>query len=426
MGCNTTTTNLSVSTTVSPVSYSWTGSGIVGGATSSVVTVNLAGTYTCQLSSTGCPITQVTVAASAVTNTAPVLSSITPSGNVCVPANSNVALTAVHGSTNDIILWSGPSSTSYSTETIMAALPGTYTVLITDPVTGCTGSDLVTIAYSPTVSLSASTQSICTRSTNGSQSTVTLTPVGAQSYTLFTTPNFSTSTPNGTSMSCFYVNTTGTLAPVVTVTLQGVTGTCKDLSTISVSVIANPTIASTLNSYSICPGQSQMINVSGAANYSWTGSPGLNSNSGSNVIASPVSTGIYSVMGSLGNCNSSVETFTVVVRPTPALSAFPMSSTICLGSTVGINAAGTGATFQWLPVTGLISPNSQSVVAAPLTTQTYSVVASLNTCTNMAIAVVNVVQPPVITVASSAYSICNNNYNSSPVSLSFSAGGATY
>ena len=68
----------------------------------------------------------------------------------------------------------------------------------------------------------------------------------------------------------------------------------------------------------ICGGDTAHLSVSGATNYAWSPSAGLNGISGGFVIAQPVATTTYSVVGTANGCVSDTATVDVTVNPVPA------------------------------------------------------------------------------------------------------------
>ncbi|MDI1353429.1 MAG: gliding motility-associated C-terminal domain-containing protein [bacterium] len=425
LGCTIPTAGLVVTTTASPVSYAWSGPGILGATNGSVIAANVPGVYTCSLSAGGCPPSQITLTTSVLTNSTVVMASITPSGNICLPANGSVQLVVAHSATSDVVVWSGPGLTPFpGPDTLIVGFSGTYSVQVTDIFNGCVGIDMVNVANSPSVSLALSDNSLCAQNTNGSPASITITPFGASNYTFLTSTNFSTTSPNGPLIPCYYVNFTGNTSPLATGTLIGRTSFCTDTAVTSFSIVPNPSISISSTLGSVCPGGSQAFSVSGAINYVWTGSPGLNTYVGSNVISSPSANSVYSVMGSSDGCNSSFQTATVIILPIPAVSIAPQSSTICLGSTITLTVLGNATSFFWSPSVGLSSTTGQSVTASPPGTQVYTVVGDLNSCQNTATAMVTIVQPPVLSLALSNSSLCSQNYNGSPNSISFAPTGA--
>jgi len=426
LGCTIPTANIVVSTTASPVTYNWSGPGIIGSTSNSFAAVGVPGSYTCVITSSGCPPQQATLVTTALSNSVVVLASVTPSGNICVGANVTTQLVVAHTSTTDVVLWNGPGMPPTSgIDTLNVNIPGTYTVQVTDIFNGCKGTDFVTIAQNPTVSMALSDNTLCLQSYNGSSNSIVITPSGALNYTLLTSSNYSTSTPNGPTMSCFPVTISGNLSPNATATLIGANGFCNDTTTASFIIIANPSVTLSNASASICPGGSKAISASGATQYVWSGSTGLNTYSGNNVIATPNANSLYSVIGSSGGCNSQTQSVPVIILPIPTVTISPATSTICLGSVLTLTAGGSADSFAWSPPTGLITPATNPVVyVTPPNTQIYSVIGYLNSCTNSATALVNIVQPPLLSLTRSSTTLCAQNFNNSPTFISLVPSGA--
>jgi gliding motility-associated-like protein len=428
LNCVTPTANLSVNSSASGATFLWGGPGILGSFTGSAVTVTLPGTYVCIISAGNCPPTQLTLTTSVASNISSVAAAVTPSGNICVSGNNTTKLFAQHSYSTDVVTWTGPSMIPVTgADSVIVNNPGTYTLIVTNLTNGCQGTALTTIAQIPTVSIAQSNHTVCLHNSNGSPNTITVTPSGASNYTLLTTSNYTTNTPNGPSMVCYPVSSASTnLNALATVTLVGANGTCIDTAITTFSIIANPNLSLSVNSASICPGGNHSFLASGATIYSWNGSPGLNTYVGNTVVATPVSTGTYAVMGSDNGCNSATKVATVTILPTPSVTIGPFSSTICLGSAVTLTATGNATSYTWSPGSSLLSASiGPTVSASPPITQVFSVLATLNTCTSSSSALVNVVQPPQMTLSSSTPTMCANNYNGSPNSINVYPQGAS-
>lgn len=148
--CVVTSLNLAGSSSTPGVTYAWMGPGITAGATTTTPTVNLLGTYTLTVTdpSNGCTNTDV----------ADVTQNIIPPGaNAglddvlnCVVLNLNLSATATVGGAT--FVWAGPSIVSGGTTSNPNINgPGTYTVTATDPVNGCTSTDMVDITLNNTL-----------------------------------------------------------------------------------------------------------------------------------------------------------------------------------------------------------------------------------------------------------------------------------
>jgi len=129
---------LTGSSTTTGVTYSWSGPGIVtvNGASA---TVNVAGTYTVTVTdpSNGC----VTTLPGAVTKNvnAPVGLNASPSDIIsCFSPTINLqGASTTPGAT---FSWSGPGGYTATTDTAQTNLPGSYTLLVTNPANGCTAT----------------------------------------------------------------------------------------------------------------------------------------------------------------------------------------------------------------------------------------------------------------------------------------------
>lgn len=423
--CSSPSATLAVTTTVNPVNYQWIGPGAVGSVNGPTVIVNAPGTYSCILSTLGCPPAQITLTTSVVSNSVLVPALITPSGNICAGSNVITQLSVTYTSTNATITWNGPGLNVSGSSSVNVGAPGAYTVSVKDIPSGCTGTDVVTINQTPTVNIALSGNTLCGQSYNGSPSTITVSPSGATNYTLITSGNFSTSTPNATVMNCSAASLSGGPFSIASLTLIGSSSGCADTTVASLTIIHNPTLAFSNPSSSICPGESATISVIGATQYTWGGATGLNTNSGNSVIASPAVSSIYTVSGTSFGCSSQTQTLSVVVLPIPTVSITPANSTICLGSALTLSTIGTATLFSWSPGTYISALSGSTVSVAPLNGIVYSVIGSLNSCTNSASATVNVVAPPVVSMNLSSHSVCARNYNNSPNAITVTPSGAT-
>jgi gliding motility-associated-like protein len=427
LSCTIPSVNLIVTTTASPVTYSWVGPGIIGAANGSVVSVNAAGTYSCFINTATCPPSQVTLTTAVTSNSNIVTAVLTPSGTVCVEMNASEKLKVAHTSTSDAVFWNGPSSYFNSgIDSVIVSQPGTYTVNVVDITSGCTATDVVTIHQTPTVSIALTDNTICLQGYNSSPATLTITPSGALNYTLLTGFNFSTTAPNGPVMPCFPITVFGNLSSQATPTLIGSDGVCSDTTQTSFSIIANPELTLSATSASICPNTSTLLIASGADQYLWGGSTGLNTYLGSNVVAAPNVFSMYTVIGTSVGCQSQTYSVTVSVLPLPTLTISPISSTICLGAPLTLSVNGTATSFTWTPAIGILSSiNGASVNVSPPNSLIYSAIGSLNSCTTSVSASVQIQQPPILSLALSSPTLCAQNLNNSPNSILLVPSGAS-
>ena len=179
---------------------------------------------------------------------------------------------------------------------------------------------------------------------------------------------------------------------------------CRIISTTSLIVNLSPTI--TVSSASVCDGQPININpvVLGAVSYSWIG-PAAFSSSLQNVsisVSSAALSGIYSLTAtSAQNCTTAATpTIDVAVVNSIIVSA---NNPVCLGGNLFL-LAGTGSgnlSYAWTGPGSFTSAlqNPTITAVAPANAGSYTVIASVNTCTASKVtSSVTVEFPPVISL----------------------------
>lgn len=329
LGCNVSTVNIVATTTVTPVTYTWTGPGLVGAINASVAVANAPGVYTCTISAGGCPPTQTVVTTTVTSNGTILTITLTPTGTITC-ANPNVQITANPGPAGYTYTWTGPGIIGANNgQSVTVGTAGTYTAAVSQTSTGCTGTQTVTIVSNTTVPIVTSTPSnttICAGSTAG------FTAGGAVTYTWntgATTTNITVTPPTTTSYT------------VVGTAANGCTNSAVSIA----SVIALPVPIINSNS-PICVGGTLTLNVNGGTTYSWTGPNNFNS-----VLPNPtipnvtaLANGIYTVIATSGICTGSI-TANIVINPLPipvALSNAP----VCEGQPINFTGSG-GIIYSW-------------------------------------------------------------------------------
>ncbi len=310
--------------------------------------------------------------------------SASPSKTVC--AGNTVTLTAGGA---DTYTWN-PGAIVSSSIVVTPTANTTYTAIGTNTTTGCIGTKTISIIAVPNITLTASASPtiICSGQNStlnasgastytwmpGSITTASaiVTPTATTIYTvtgsngtcynthtvqvnvnptptLSITGTASLCTGNSTTLTASGANTytwspcTGTIScnanprvfsPTVT-TVYTLAGTsvdgCVSIKNYTVTVAPTPTVS--VNSPTICSGNSTTLTASGANTYSWnTGA------TTSSIVVSPTTTTIYTVTGQNTGCaTTSVKTATVTV-----IQALPGSLTINTSSTSPVIASGTG------------------------------------------------------------------------------------
>jgi gliding motility-associated-like protein len=161
----------------------------------------------------------------------------------------------------------------------------------------------------------------------------------------------------------------------------------------------------------ICDGQgTAVLTASGADTYSWFPATGLNATKGHIVIANPVATTTYTVIGtnSRTGCADSTQ-ITVIVKPAIPLAVNASSSKICFGQQTSTITASGADKYTWSPSTGLSDSTGATVIANPTVTTTYTVTALDTTagCIATKTIKIEVVPIPVVTVGADT-TICAN------------------
>lgn len=275
---------------------------------------------------------------------------LTVSSNATICAGNNVTLTALGASS---YTWN-PGSFSGSS---YISTPSVSTIYSVTGVTGiCQDTKTISVTVS-TLNLTTSTPSsnIC----NGT--TTTLTATGANTYTWQP------------------LNLTGPtllLTPSNTITYS-VTGTntfgCASTKTIQIVVNPNPTVTASASNTNICSAGSATLSGTGATFYNWQ--PG--NLSGSNQTVTPLSSIVYTVIGSYASGCTDTKTTSILVFQNPTVNITPTSTFICVGNTTTLTANGAN-TYSWS--TG---STTQSIALSPTTNTIITVIGTnTNNCSN--------------------------------------------
>ncbi len=149
-------------------------------------------------------------------------------------------------------------------------------------------------------------------------------------------------------------------------------GTDSPISTVFSPSAPPPTscsVTASTSSSTICLGGSATLTATGTAgmSYSWTPGTWLSSSFGSIVVASPVMSTTYTVVGT--DANNCSDTATVFVNVSTSLPSVIVSSDtiICLGDTITLRVSG-GSSYQWWN-----NSTADSVIVAPVANATYNV-----------------------------------------------------
>lgn len=237
-------------------------------------------------------------------------------------------------------------------------------------------------------------------------------PTGAPQYTVTW---YDSSGPIGNSLT---QNVCPMATTDYTATMQ-VNGCSSGILTFSsvtqVSVVPGPTLS--VNSATICQGQSATLNVSGATNYTWQ--PG--GSNASSVTFTPGVTTIYTITGTPSGTTNCISTATTNIDVNVAVPAFPTNNgPICEGTTLNLNVAA-ASTYTWNGPGGYISNQQNPTIPNATVNENgvYSVtLTSVSGCTTTATTSVTIIPLPVPIVS-------NNGPLCSGQDLNLSGSGST-
>jgi len=250
----------------------------------------------------------------------------------------------------------------------------TYTVTVTDA-SGCFGEDEISIEVGsiPNVSISENV-TIC----NGDNTSLIAT--GGVSYLWSPSIGLNNNTINNPTVNISATTT-------YTVEVANAEG-CTTTETVTVFVEDAPTIQ-TSEDVVVCNGESTTLSASGAATYQWSPIEGLNNPNDGVTIANPIETTVYTVQAFSENGCVTSNSVTITV-PEELIADAGEDITLCTGGSTSLNATG-GASYSWLPVTGLSNPNIFNPIASPNQSTIYTVLVSDEFgCTSTDIITVNV------------------------------------
>lgn len=180
-------------------------------------------------------------------------------------------------------------------------------------------------------------------------------------------------------------NTSGIIITPTISTNYTLSGTSTEGCRNSITYSVNPSVAPSLtvtssNGNSFCSGNNTVLEASGADTYSWNNGVITYSNS-----VSPINSATYTVIGtnSLTACSSSYV-YTISVIPLPNVSVSSSSNLLCVGETATLTATGAN-TYTWSNGT-----NSSQIIVNPSVSTSYTLVGSDNTCEKIIVYTQNV------------------------------------
>jgi len=322
--------------------------------------------------------------------------SIAPSSSSICANTTSVSLSVAASSPALTYTWFPNTNLSTNNGTLTDAYPSSTTIYtLIGSLNGCTNSaqSTVNVVSPPSLTGQFNSSTLCTQAFNGSPNTITLTAGGANTYSLVTIPDMFNANPGGP------VSPLTSIPPYTgagSATLSGSNGVCTVTVGLTFTILPNPSV--TVNNYTpvICAGETFTYTNQGASTYTWSSAtPGstIISNGGI-AVANPTINSVFSVYGGSLGCNSALQTTTITVNPLPTVQVTPDPLKMCLRDTLPLFAQSNGSSFQWMPPFGLTSYTTQQVSTFINQNQEYTVVTTLNNCSNTAVAQVSILPLP--------------------------------
>ncbi len=420
--CAVLTTTVSATTTMTPVSYSWTGPSAVAGSTTANGIVGAGGTYQCVVINTltGCASTVTTFVPT--NTTVPVTVASVTGTLTCL--TSSIALSSSLGSMN--YTWTAPSGGtvgSANTQATSGTGVGIYSLTVIDPINSCTYSTTATASQN-TVAPSGVSAGTNQTLTCGSTS-VTLT--GSLIAPITATVNWTGASVCGTATSAI---TSACSAGVYTITATDPSNGCVASSTMQVFPNAGaPTVSISSTALVInCNAPSQSVTVTSTPStdvtYSWNVAPTSVSAGGSVATFANANTYICTVTNTLSNCASVAQVVittnttvpTIVISPTQTLTC--SSPSVTIGTTV--TPIGSSFTYTWSGGALVSGQSTGTVVVNTANTYVVNLTDAVNGCTNTATSIVtsNAALPVATILATSSNSVINCLTSSVTLSVS--------
>lgn len=357
---------LNASSTVSGVTYAWSGpNGFSSTQQQPTITngqTNQSGTYIVTVTNNnGC----TTTASVDITITQPTGTAISNSP-VCL--NSTLQLSVNDSQTASTYAWSGPNNffstlKNPSVSNATAINAGVYTVTIT--LNGCTTVSSVEVIVGDIVPSASSNSPVCPGAT------INLFANGGMTYD-WVGPNSFTSTLQNPTIT----NATSAKAGTYTVTVTS--GGCT--STLTVQVVVNNFTATATNTPAC---GSANLSASGGVSYAWVGPNGFSSST-QNPTVTVAGTYTVTITNSSGCSKTATTTATLGATPTGTVAS---NSPVCPGNTLGFNVTGvqTGSTYTWSGPNNFTSTLKNPTItnATAANSGVYNVTITLNGCSTV-------------------------------------------
>jgi gliding motility-associated-like protein len=336
----------------------------------------------------------------------PISTTITASSpTACVGANHMLTGYCSGGTPNYTYLWSSNSTSSMASVSQNSGGNYVYTLTVYDS-NSCSIHQTTTVQFISKPVITVSDVTICPLHTG------TLVALGATTYTW-----------NNSASTNYLID-----SPVANTnyTVIGTALGCTNSANASIYIKPTPALVFTSNS-PVCEGQALTFAMNTGTAFAWSGPNNFSSSVKNNTLSSSSlnQSGVYQVtVTSINSCTANISG-TLTVKPLPLVTITNANPSVCLNvQTISLLSSGSATLFSWTPTLGLNSFNQSSINVSPPSTKVYSVSGTLNGCTSMASATVNVVAPPNLLLTLYSQSLCLKPLNGSPNAIILAASGA--
>ena len=413
--CSLTSLNLNAAgSSVSPsITYAWTstnGGNITGGGTTLMPTINTPGTYTLQTTDAANSCTSVAVINVLQNIVAPVVEAGNPNTLTCTILNLPLAASITSSSSPNLVYkWSTTNGTILSggnTLTPTVGAIGLYTLLVTDNINGCTGTDNVQIVADvaqPVAAIAQPQTLTCTlmqTQVNGTASSQ-----GSNFTYIWTTPNGHIL--SGPTTNQPVVDDPGTYNLLVTNTTNGCTQTASvnvPEDVVPPTAIAGPSVGLD------CDTQTNGLNGNASSQgpnftYLWSTTTGQILSGGTTLTPQIGDPGTYvlTINNMTNGCVSSSSVLVTEDVNPPVFVIAPAQLLTCVLTSTPVEGSGSGfgnaPTYTWSTTGGNIVSGGntlKAMVDAP-GTYTLTVLNTQNGCTDAhPVVVTENVNPPTV------------------------------
>ena len=375
------TTSITITPTVSPsanLTYTWSPStGLASNANQSSATFTAAGVYTLVVTNTitGCvssstntansfSVTEDNVAPTFTLGTAPSVTTTCAAPNATLSGTSNA-------DPNSIYTWTTPTSATVVGNPIVNSNPGTYSVVVTNTINGCSTSatspatvEVVADAGIPNITLSANSVSItCSNPTPSVAITTTVSPVTySWSPASGIVPGTeTTANPTFTAPGSYSVVVTNTISGCATTIGSNVVDVSLD-NTIPVITLSSTTNDGTITCINPSVNVTPTVTPNSNLTYTWSAGTGI-STPINQANATFTALGVYTLAvtntltGCVNTTTNSANTFTVyenIITPTVVATTTSSNTVIGCANTIvsfsaNVNANSSNLTYTWNP-----------------------------------------------------------------------------